>query len=158
MAPHSSILAWKSHGQMSLLGYSPQVARVRNNWAWTTHHTPHTPQGTRLPLTASAAAAQHIVGEVLCKVLANQMQLMQEFRRRALLVARLVCDYQWVGGGGEEGTRRNKNANAQICIIFSYQGLLQAMSTFAAGPVRSVHSYLLRWSKVPTWRLTLLSG
>ena len=36
MATHSSILAWKSHGQRSLAGYSPWVARVRDDLATTT--------------------------------------------------------------------------------------------------------------------------
>ena len=33
MATHSSILAWKSHGQRSLVGYSPWVQRVGHDWA-----------------------------------------------------------------------------------------------------------------------------
>ena len=34
MATHSSILAWESHGQRSLVGYSPWAQkRVRHNWA-----------------------------------------------------------------------------------------------------------------------------
>ena len=33
MATHSSILAWESHGQRSLEGYSPKGHRVRQNWA-----------------------------------------------------------------------------------------------------------------------------
>ena len=36
MATHSSILAWKSHGQRSLAGYSPWVATVRDDLATTT--------------------------------------------------------------------------------------------------------------------------
>ena len=36
MVTHSSILAWKSHGQRSLAGYSPWVARVRDDLATTT--------------------------------------------------------------------------------------------------------------------------
>ena len=30
MATHSSVLAWKSHGQMSLMGYSPWGQKVAN--------------------------------------------------------------------------------------------------------------------------------
>ena len=33
MATHSSILAWRSHGQRSLVGYSPWVCRVRHDLA-----------------------------------------------------------------------------------------------------------------------------
>ena len=33
MATHSSILAWKTHGQRSLIGYSPWGCRVGHNWA-----------------------------------------------------------------------------------------------------------------------------
>ena len=33
MAIHSSILAWESHGQSSLAGYSPWVERVGHNLA-----------------------------------------------------------------------------------------------------------------------------
>ena len=36
MATHSSILAWKSHGQRSVMGYSPLGSqRVRHSWAHT---------------------------------------------------------------------------------------------------------------------------
>ena len=31
MATHSSILAWKTHGQRSLIGYSPWGCRVGHN-------------------------------------------------------------------------------------------------------------------------------
>ena len=31
MATHSSILAWRIHGQGSLVGYGPQVAGVRHD-------------------------------------------------------------------------------------------------------------------------------
>ena len=31
MATHSSILAWESHGQSSLAGYSPCVERANSN-------------------------------------------------------------------------------------------------------------------------------
>ena len=32
MATHSSILAWKSHGQRSLVGYSLELQKVRHDW------------------------------------------------------------------------------------------------------------------------------
>ena len=32
MATHSSILAWKSHGQRSLVVYSPWGLKVRHDW------------------------------------------------------------------------------------------------------------------------------
>ena len=34
MATHSSILAWKSHGQRSLVGYSPWVCKESNMTKW----------------------------------------------------------------------------------------------------------------------------
>ena len=45
MATHSSIFAWKSHGQRSLTGYSPWGCRVGHNWATehTQAHTKHMP-------------------------------------------------------------------------------------------------------------------
>ena len=36
MTTHSSILAWESHGQRSLMGYSPWGRRVRHDWATNT--------------------------------------------------------------------------------------------------------------------------
>ena len=33
MATHSSILAWKSHGQRSLVGYTPRCSKESDNWA-----------------------------------------------------------------------------------------------------------------------------
>ena len=36
MDTHSSILAWRIHGQGSLAGYSPRGCRVRHDWATNT--------------------------------------------------------------------------------------------------------------------------
>ena len=44
MATHSSILAWRIHGQGSLAGYSPWGCRVGNNLATTQNYT-HTQFG-----------------------------------------------------------------------------------------------------------------
>ena len=38
MATHSSILAWKIHGQMSLAGYSPWGYKVSDTTEWLNHH------------------------------------------------------------------------------------------------------------------------
>ena len=38
VAPHSSILAGKSHGQRSLEGYSPRVAKGRTPLKWLSTH------------------------------------------------------------------------------------------------------------------------
>ena len=39
IATHSSILAWESHGQMSLVGPSPWCCRVRDDWVQAHTHT-----------------------------------------------------------------------------------------------------------------------
>ena len=41
MAPHSSILAWRTHGQRNLMGYSPQGCKDRVTIEVTQHACTH---------------------------------------------------------------------------------------------------------------------
>ena len=52
MAPHSSILAWKSHGERSLAGYSPWGRRESDTTARTQHARMHTDHLESSPVKA----------------------------------------------------------------------------------------------------------
>ena len=53
METHPSILAWRIHGQRSLVGYSPKGHRVRHNWGdWAHTLVPHQEVHTAISNTA----------------------------------------------------------------------------------------------------------
>ena len=54
MATHSSILAWRIHGQRSLAGYSPRVCKESDTTEAAEHA--HTRWGLLLPVTVSPNA------------------------------------------------------------------------------------------------------
>ena len=54
MATHSSILAWRIHGQRSLAGYSPRVCKESDTTEAT--ENAHTRWGLLLPVTVSPNA------------------------------------------------------------------------------------------------------
>ena len=54
MATHSSILAWRIHGQRSLAGYSPRVCKQSDTTEAAEHA--HTRWGLLLPVTVSPNA------------------------------------------------------------------------------------------------------